>query len=109
MPGLWKGWKAKTRLPTLSTSPLEISPKARRDSHISTAPACAGWKSGKPKAGFPLFHAAQAMMMTVPLFKTKNKERKSAAARPPHFSISALDRWPDFMLILRLENAVHGE
>src|SRR5215469_5001410 len=28
MPGLWKAWKAKGRLPTLSTSPLEISPKA---------------------------------------------------------------------------------
>jgi hypothetical protein len=26
MPGLWKAWKAKVRLPTLSTSPLEISP-----------------------------------------------------------------------------------
>ena len=39
MPGLWKAWKAKKRLPTLSTSPLEISPKGRRDFHISTAPA----------------------------------------------------------------------
>src|SRR5664280_3584121 len=28
MPGLWKAWKAKGRLPTLSTSPLEISPRA---------------------------------------------------------------------------------
>jgi hypothetical protein len=28
MPGLWKAWKAKSRLPPLSTSPLEISPKA---------------------------------------------------------------------------------
>lgn len=28
MPGPWKAWKAKIRLPTLSTSPLEISPKA---------------------------------------------------------------------------------
>ena len=27
MPGLWKAWKAKSRLPTLSTSPLEISPQ----------------------------------------------------------------------------------
>src|SRR4051794_12225604 len=28
MTGLWKAWKAKSRLPTLSTSPLGISPKA---------------------------------------------------------------------------------
>jgi hypothetical protein len=27
MPGLWKAWKAKGRLPPLATSPLEISPK----------------------------------------------------------------------------------
>ncbi len=39
MPGLWKAWKAKDRLPTLPTSPLEISPQSRRDSHIPTAPA----------------------------------------------------------------------
>jgi len=35
MPGLWKEWKAKSRLPTLSTSPLEISPTA---GEISTFP-----------------------------------------------------------------------
>ena len=29
MTGLWKAWKAKNRLPPLSTSPLEISPRAR--------------------------------------------------------------------------------
>ena len=28
MAGLWKAWKAKSRLPPLSTSPLEISPRA---------------------------------------------------------------------------------
>ena len=28
MTGLWKAWKAKDRLPPLSTSPLEISPTA---------------------------------------------------------------------------------
>jgi hypothetical protein len=28
MPGLWKAWKAKGGLPTLSTSPLGISPRA---------------------------------------------------------------------------------
>jgi hypothetical protein len=35
MAGLWKAWKAKSRLPTLSTSPLEISPKG---GEISTFP-----------------------------------------------------------------------
>ena len=35
MPGLWKAWKAKSRLPNLSTSPLEILPRAGK---ISTFP-----------------------------------------------------------------------
>ena len=35
MAGLWKAWKAKGRLPPLSTSPLEISPSA---GEISTFP-----------------------------------------------------------------------
>jgi hypothetical protein len=85
--------------------PLGNLAKGRRDSPISPAPACASWKSGKPKADFPLFHATQAMTMTVPVSKPKKKERKSAAARPPHSSNPAPSREPDFMLILRLENA----
>ena len=35
MPGLWKAWKAKGRLPTLPTSSLEISPN---DAEIPTFP-----------------------------------------------------------------------
>src|SRR6516165_1172278 len=53
MPGLWKAWKAKGRLPTLSTSPLEISPKG---GVISTAQAKRSGKVENPKAGFPLSH-----------------------------------------------------
>jgi hypothetical protein len=35
---------------------LEISQR-QRDSHIPTAPTTRPWKSGKPKAGFPLSHS----------------------------------------------------
>jgi hypothetical protein len=45
-------------------APLEISQKAR-DSHIPTARRRPGWKSGKPQAGFPLFHAGRATTATV--------------------------------------------
>jgi len=45
------------------------------------------------------------MMMTVLVSKPKTEERTSAAARPSHFSVSGLTGSPDFMLILRLENA----
>src|SRR5712692_9155041 len=77
MPGLWKEWKAKGRLPTLSTSPLGISPKAgeiptfpqlRRVLHVSDRTAgkkrigkCGRWKSGNPKPGFPLFHRPDSL------------------------------------------------
>ena len=54
MPGLWKAWKAKNRLPTLSTSPLGISPRA---GEISTFPqlrrllAISGRTAGKKRIG----------------------------------------------------------
>jgi hypothetical protein len=54
MPGLWKEWKAKSRLPTLSTSPLEISPKG---GEISTFPQLrrSGLEKWKTKSRFPTF------------------------------------------------------
>lgn len=56
-----------------SHRPLGIS-QLRRDFHIPTARASSGWKSGKPKAGFPLSHAplatpATAVCLTEPRSK----------------------------------------
>ena len=56
MPELWKAWKAKSRLPTLSTSSLEISPKG---GEISTFPqprrsGPEKWKTQKQVFHFPL-------------------------------------------------------
>ena len=71
-------------------SPLGISPK-ERDSHIPTAWHRPGWKSGKPKRGFPLSHAGLATTTTVCLYLEPNtKARRSArfAASPFHISIS---------------------
>src|ERR1035438_1419303 len=73
----------QTQVLPVSHYPLKI-PQNRRDSHISTAPACTAWKSGKPKTGFPLSHPAHATMMTVLSVNSETKERKSAATRPPH-------------------------
>jgi hypothetical protein len=89
----------QTQVLPVSHHPLKI-PQNRRDSHISTAPACTAWKSGKPKIGFPLSHPAHATMMTVLSVNSETKERKSAATRPPHSPC------PDFMLIFQLENAI---
>lgn len=57
MPGLWKAWKAKSRLPTLSTSPLEISPKG---GEIPTFPQLkrSGLEKWKTKSRFPTFPAS---------------------------------------------------
>src|SRR5262245_53764903 len=77
MPGLWKGWKAKSRLPTLSTSPLEISPTAARFPHSHSSDDEGGWKSGKPKAGFPPFHRPES------LFQISRRRRSGFALRRP--------------------------
>ncbi len=77
MPGLWKAWKAKGRLPTLSTSPLEISPKAGEIPTFPQLRRLGGWKSGKPKAGFPLSHRPDS-----PLSKPRHHTGRAIAPRP---------------------------
>jgi hypothetical protein len=78
MPGLWKAWKAKSRLPPLSTSPLEISPKA---GEIPTFPQLrrrGGWESGKPRASFPLSHRHESSFS-----KSKEHGRPGGASPSP--------------------------
>jgi hypothetical protein len=58
--------------------PLKISQR-RRDLHISTAPAWAAWKSGKPTPGFPLSHPAHAMTMSS---LSSNQTQKKKGSRP---------------------------
>src|SRR5207244_4424471 len=89
-----------------SHRPLKI-PQNPRDFHISTARACAAWKSGKPKSGFPLFHPAHAMTMTVSLSKPKNQRKEVGRYAASSFSyppLSLRSSGIDFMLIFRLEN-----
>jgi len=91
-----------------SHRPLKI-PQNPRDFHISTARACAAWKSGKPKSGFPLFHPAHAMTMTVSLSKPKNQRKEVGRYAASSFSyppLSLRSSGIDFMLIFRLENAL---
>jgi hypothetical protein len=88
-----------------SHRPLKIPPN-RRDFHISTAWACTAWKSGNPNNGFPLFHPAHAMTMTVLSLNPKPKKgsrplRASSFPYPLFLGSSKTD----FMLIFQLENA----
>ena len=81
MPGLWKAWKAKSRLPTLSTSPLEISPKG---GEISTFPQLgrSGLEKWKTKSRFPTFPSHFATMTPVRLSKPKTKNRPLGGLSP---------------------------
>src|SRR5437667_3446049 len=77
MPGLWKAWKAKGRLPTLSTSPLEISPTAGEIPTFPQRRRRGRWKSGKPKTGFPRSHRPDSS-----LSKPKQKPKPNGGLRP---------------------------
>jgi hypothetical protein len=94
MPGPWKAWKSRS-----SFSPL------------STAWHRPGWKSGKPKSGFPLSHAGLATMTTVSLFseqKTKKGDRPLRGLLIIFQDHLVLETESDFRIILRLENAVEN-
>src|SRR5215472_10798641 len=105
MPGRWKAWKTKLRFSTLPTAPW----KSRISGEISTfppPPLAPDGKVGNQKQVSHFSTRRKRMMTTVLVSKTKTEERKSAATRPPHSCCSALAGRPDFMLILRLENAL---
>ena len=81
MAGRWKAWKSKSRIPTLPTAPW----KSRKTGEIPTFPQLrrrGGWKSGKPKTGFPLSHRPESRSL-----KPKNKTRlwASPAFRVPTY------------------------
>src|ERR1700690_2947424 len=75
MTGLWKAWKAKSRLSTSSHEPLGNLAKSRRDSHIPTAPAARRMeKVENRKAGFPLSHRTASFSLL-----RKRTRRKAGA------------------------------
>jgi hypothetical protein len=91
-----------------SHRPLEISQR-RRDSHIPTAQLRPGWKSGKPKAGFPLSHT---WLATVTIVSSSENQKTKKGNRPPgdlfllvFQNHAVLETKTDFRIILRLENA----
>jgi hypothetical protein len=88
-------------------SPLEISQKAR-DSHIPTAWHRPGWKSGKPKSGFPLSHAGLATTTTISQLSEQKPKRGDRPLRGLLITFQdhlVLETETDFRIILRLENA----
>ncbi len=79
MPGLWKEWKAKGRLPTLPTSPLGNLANSERASHISTAPAMTA--DGNVQNQKQVFHVPTATDPRTP--KTKKPGRGTGFALRP--------------------------
>jgi hypothetical protein len=86
----------------VSHRPLKI-PQNRRDSHISTAPACTAWKSGKPKTGFPTFPPGARDDDDRPVCELKDQRKEVGRYAASSFSC------PDFMLIFQLENAAGSD
>src|SRR5262252_3792055 len=75
MAGRGEAWETQKQVFHPSPRPLEISPKA---GEIPTFPQLrrrGGWKSGKPKAGFPLSHRLLFLSQ-------RRKTRAGRAARP---------------------------
>jgi hypothetical protein len=81
MPGLWKAWKAKNRLPRLSTSPLEISPNG---CEISTFPQLgrSGLEKWKTKGRFPTFPASLRDYDSGFASQKPKADRSAGCARP---------------------------
>jgi hypothetical protein len=76
MPGLWKAWKAEDRLPTLSTSPLEIPPET---CGIPTFPQLRRrrrMEKWKTKTRFPTFPPPRFLSL-------KNSKPRRGRLRPP--------------------------
>lgn len=82
--GLWTRRKTKSRFPLRAHEPLEIA-----DDAIPTFPPPrrrSRWKSGNPKAGFPLSHRPGVYIRK---FKTKTKKGGLAADRfAPSFRLT---------------------
>ena len=104
MPGPWKAWKSNNSFPTLSTAPWESHRK--REIPTFPTPGFAALGKWKTKSRFPTFPPPLATMTLVVMLKNlKTKERKSAAARPPHSLDNHFLLSSTFMLIFQLENA----
>jgi len=98
MPGLWKAWKANSRLPPLSTSPLEISPT---EGEIPTFPQLRPrwrWESGKPRAGFPLSHRLGFTLSKIKTTAGGLRPRpRGGATAPLQWSPFPPPRWSPFI------------
>src|ERR1039457_7380129 len=77
MPGLWKAWKAKSRLPHLSTSPLEIPTKGGAIPTFPQLRRRRRMEKWETKSRFPTFPSPRMYM------DLKDKNRAAGGLRPP--------------------------
>jgi hypothetical protein len=85
MAGLWTPRKTKGRFPSVPTVPWKS--QTARFPHFHLRDDEAGWKSGNPKRGFPLFHRLEDIWGS----ESKTKKQRLAADRfapaPHSFSV----------------------
>jgi hypothetical protein len=77
MPGLWKAWKAKSRLPTLSTSPLGISPRAGEIPTFPQRRRRRRMEKWKTKSRFPTFPPPRLLALS------NQRTKPGGGLRPP--------------------------
>ena len=77
MPGLWKAWKAESRLPTLSTIPLGISPRAGEIPTFPQRRRPRRMEKWKTKSRFPTFPPPRIFALS------NQKTKPSGGLRPP--------------------------
>src|SRR5271157_3761010 len=120
MAGLWKVWKAKTRLPPLSTSPLGISPTAGEIPTFPQRRRRRRMEKWKTKSRFPTFPPPRFLSQKDKPRRRSEKPTKGDIAQHCRFSGSprigieepfqahpVLESILDFRLISGLENAAH--
>ena len=81
MPGLWKAWKAKSRLPPLSTSPLGISPRAGEIPTFPQRRRRRRMEKWKTKSRFSTFPPPRILALS-------NQTTKPGGARPSGADLS---------------------
>ena len=80
MTGLWKAWKAKSRLPTLSTSPLEISPKAGEIPTFPQRRRRGRMEKWKTKTRFSTFPPPRILSL-----RCKDRDARPGCRPPPRY------------------------
>ena len=84
MPGLWKAWKAKSRLPPLSTAPWKSRQGQARFPHFHSSDESRRMEKWKTKSRFPTFPPPR-----IPFLRNENPGPRAGFALRPAAALRA--------------------